>query len=428
MKQADPSRRWKTIYPWIAITVSALFLVYKYILQVSPSVMTNELMQAFHVHATGLGNLSATFFYSYLITQFFVGILLDKYSARYLSAIAILVAAFGAYFFSSADQLWSAEACRLMMGVGAAFATVSYMKVAAMWFRPKQFAFVGGLLATAAMLGAIFGEAPLSLIVDSAGWRESMHMSAILGFVIAGLFIIVIRDRHTTHAFDQRHPPKAIRFKDVLSVMKKPQNWVLTFYSGLAFSPVAVFGGLWGNPFLEEMHHLTRTQSAYMISLIFWGLLFGGPILGLVSGFIGRRKPVMLWCAVIGFFCLTSVIYLPSLPIWVDCILLFIFGFCTGAFMLGFAVGREINPIAMAATVIALVNTGDAIFGGFTEPLVGKLLDMQWHGVMRHGVPYFDVTAYHNAFLLLPIYLAIAAGLVFFVKETYCESLSEKSH
>ena len=83
--------KWRLIYPWIAITVSALFLFYKYILQVSPSIMTNELMRAFHVDGAGLGNLAATFFYTYLVTQLFVGILLDKYSPRYLSAIAIAV-------------------------------------------------------------------------------------------------------------------------------------------------------------------------------------------------------------------------------------------------------------------------------------------------------------------------------------------------
>ena len=104
-KTAIPKKKFRLIYPWIAITVSALFLFYKYILQVSPSIMTNDLMRAFHVDGAGLGNLAATFFYSYLITQLFVGILLDRYSPRYLSAVAVAVAAFGAYLFSKADTL-----------------------------------------------------------------------------------------------------------------------------------------------------------------------------------------------------------------------------------------------------------------------------------------------------------------------------------
>ena len=419
--------KWRLIYPWIAIIVSASFLFYKYILQVSPSIMTNDLMRAFHIDGAGLGNLAATFFYTYLITQLFVGVLLDKYSPRYLSAIAIVIAAAGAYLFSIAHTLLLAETSRMMMGIGAAFATVSYMKVAAMWFRPNQFAFVGGLLATAAMLGAIFGEAPLSLIVDAEGWRQSLFLCSILGFIIAVLFVVVIRDKHTSEAFDHHGPSSRITLKDVWQVLSKGQNWVLTFYSGLAFSPVAVFGGLWGNPFLEQAHHLSRTNAATLVSLVFAGLAIGGPILGLISDFMQNRKKVMLFGVTISLVSLTLVIYLTLLPIWAVVILLFIFGFGTGAFMLGFAVGKEINSVVLAATVIALINTGDAIFGAYTEPLIGKFLDLGWRGRVLHGVHYFSLQDYHHAFLLLPIYLLVAAALVFFVKETHGKETLEQS-
>lgn len=412
-------RRLKRIYPWIAITVSALFLFYKYILQVSPSIMTNDLMRVFHVQGAGLGNLAANFFYSYMVTQLFVGVLLDKYSARYLSAIAITIAACGAYLFAKSDTLLMASISRMMMGVGAAFATVSYMKVAAMWFKPKQFAFVGGLLATAAMLGAIFGEAPLALVVDSEGWRQSLFLVSVLGFIIAILFVVVIRDKHTSEAFDQHGPSAGITMKDVWHVLSKKQNWILTFYSGLAFSPVAVFGGLWGNPFLQEAHHLSLSSTATLTSLIFAGLAIGGPILGFVSDVIRSRKKVMLFGTTLSFICMTVIIYFPEIPIWLLVLLLFLFGFGTGSFMLGFAVGKEINSVSLAATVIALINTGDAIFGAYTEPLIGKFLDMEWTGITVHGAHYFRVYDYQRAFLLLPLYLLVASILVFFIKETF---------
>ncbi len=409
----------RKIYPWIAITISALFLFYKYILQVSPSIMTNPLMRAFHVHGAGLGNLAATFFYSYLITQLFVGVLLDKYSPRYLSAIAIAVAAMGAYLFSTAHTLLFAELSRMMMGIGAAFATVSYMKVAAMWFRPNQFAFVGGLLATAAMLGAVFGEAPLSLVVNLEGWRESLLLCSVIGFVIAVLFVVVIRDKHTNEALTPVNSKQsAIGFKEVWEILSSKQNWLLTFYSGLAFSPVAVFGGLWGNPFLEEAHHLTRTSAATLVSLIFIGLAIGGPVLGLVSDTLRKRRGVMAFGTALSLISLVVVIYINVLPLGVIILFLFLFGFGTGAFMLGFAIGKDINKIALAATVIALINTGDAIFGAISEPLVGHFLDMGWAGQIVKGVHYFSLYDYHQAFLLLPIYLLIALILIFFIKES----------
>ncbi len=39
------------LYPSIVITLSSLFLFYKYLLQVSPSVITDDLMRVFHMRA-----------------------------------------------------------------------------------------------------------------------------------------------------------------------------------------------------------------------------------------------------------------------------------------------------------------------------------------------------------------------------------------
>lgn len=416
LEDANVLSRLNKLYPCVAISIAALFLIYKYILQVYPSIMTNELMRSFHVHAAGLGNLAATFFYAYFVTQLFVGILLDKFSIRFLSATAIFVCGIGAYLFSITDNIWLAAMARAMMGCGTAFATVSYMKIAADWFRPNQFAFIGGLLATAAMAGAVFGEAPLAMVVNHMGWRHSLLICALLGFVIASLFALVMREPKQIHSFFKKHKPR-ISLNDILFIFKNKQNWLLTFYSGLAFSPVAVFGGLWGNPFLEQAHHLSRTQSASFISLVFIGLAFGGPVLGYVSDKLKNRKKVMTFGVLLALVSISSVIYVSMLPLWLTMALLFLFGFGTGAFMLGFAVGKEANKAALAATVIALINSGDAIFGAVTEPMIGKLLDHGWNGVIRNHVPYFSLSDFHYAFLLLPCYLIMALLLLVFIQE-----------
>ena len=118
-------------YPRLVLLMCAGFLFYKYLLQVSPGLMTIELMSTFHINAAGLGNLAACFFYAYLITQLFVGPLLDKFNPRYLTALAILLSAIGALAFSLAHDLLTAAFARGLIGMGAAFATVSYLTMAA---------------------------------------------------------------------------------------------------------------------------------------------------------------------------------------------------------------------------------------------------------------------------------------------------------
>jgi MFS family permease len=404
-------------YPWAVISLSACFLFYKYILQVSPSIMTDDLMRVFHIEGTGLGNLAASFFYSFLLAQLFVGVLLDRYSPRLLTTAALLLCAFGAYTFSQADHLVIAAWARALMGVGAAFATVSYMKMTSVWFKPEQFAFVGGLLASAAMLGAIAGQMPLAFIVNSLGWRTGLALCAILGVVLAVIFYLVVRDK-----VEAKYPAQVtakFSFCDVWDVLTNKQNWLITLYSGLAFSPIDAFAGLWCIPFLKEAYHFTHTRAAFFVSLIFLGLALGSPLLGLLSDRLEQRRRVMLISGCVALVTIFLIIYFHQLPLYLLGSLLFLFGFSTGAFMLGFALGRELNKLSVAATIIALINTGDVIVSAFTEPLIGKLLDEGWNGKIVANIHYFSVTEYRYALTLLPCYILLSIILLIFIRESH---------
>ncbi|MDF2529868.1 MAG: sauU 1 [Gammaproteobacteria bacterium] len=407
------------LYPAMIVVLCAGFLFYKYVLQVSPSIMTHQLMREFQVNGVGLGNLAATFFYAYFITQLFVGVLLDKYSVRLLSSLAILISGLGACLFAETQSLFLAGFYRAMMGFGAAFATVCYLKTTAVWFKPNQFAFISGLLATAAMMGAVFGEAPLSFVVQAYGWRACLMGCGIAGILLAVLFFSVVRDQSFSGSSAASHQAKhGINLQAVCEVLKSKQNWLLTFYSGLSFTPVAVFGGLWGNPFLQESYGISQTHAASLVSLSFIGLAVGSPVLGLVSDRLGKRMQIMFLGNVLALLALAVVIYCPDLSYWMVAALLFIFGFGVSAFMLAFALGKESNSIALAATVIALINSGDGIFGSFSEPLVGKLLDWQWSGKVVAGVHYFSIENYQVALSLLPAYLLLAIILLLFIRDS----------
>jgi MFS family permease len=226
-----------------------------------------------------------------------------------------------------------------------------------------------------------------------------------------------VRNAHQTSLINRSSASKqSISFKDIKAVFSKKQNWLLTAYSGMAFSPIAVFGGLWGNTFIIESYHFSRTTAATLISMCFFGLAVGGPLLGYLSDRLNKRKEVMFYCGLLSLFSITAVIYIPNLPTTILALLLILFGFGTGAFMLGFAIGKEINPIALSATVIALINTGDAVFGAFTEPLVGKLLDQGWQHTIINHVHYYTPHNYKMSFLVIPAYLVSATFLTLFIK------------
>ncbi|WP_131782926.1 MFS transporter [Legionella gresilensis] len=401
-------------YPILVITLAAGFLFYKYILQVFPSIITADLMQQFNLSGAGLGGLAATFYYTYMIMQLFVGILLDKYSTRWFTTLAVFSAAVGVLIFSQSQTILIASLARGLMGVGVAFATVAYMKLAAIWFEPRQYAFISGLLATAAMAGAVFGQAPLAWLIANFGWRHCLLLVGIVGLFLAGLFSFIVRDK-------QAHPiarnKNNITFKDIKQALGNKQNWLLTFYSGLAFSPIAVFGGLWGNPFLEQAYHLSKTQAASMISCVFIGLGLGSPILGFLSDRLNNRREVMFFSTLLSCVAITIVLFSSYLSYAILILLLFLFGFGLGAFMLVFAIAKDTNPLALTATIAAMLNTSDAILDAITEPFIGKLLDLTWDGKMVNGIHVFSLSSYRIALTVLPIYLIVGAILLIWLKK-----------
>lgn len=400
-------------YPWLIISLSASFLFYKYVLQVSPGIMSDDLMRAFSINGAQFGNLAAVYFYGYLLVQIFAGPLLDKFGARKMTPLAIATCALGALFFSQAHTLTAAISARILMGMGVGFATVNYMKMAADYFHPRQFAFIAGLLATAVMLGAVFGETPLVVVLEKMGWRNMLLGVSLLGFIIAILFFVIAREKKSYNTPKIELPTQ----KNIINILKKPQNWILTLYSGFAFSPVAVLGGLWGNPFLCAAYPISLEEASFLLSFIFIGFGFGGPILGFFSDHIRNRRKIMQVAALVSMFSLVILFYWPGLSIWAIGFLMFMIGFCTGAFMLAFALAKEANVLLMTATVVAMINTGSDIIGALTEPLVGKFLDLHWSGELVNGARHFSLSDYHQAFLILPLYVLFAWISLFFIHE-----------
>lgn len=420
MRSMKKDNHWfHTIYPWVVWLIAASFFFYKYLIQVSPSVMTSDLMKAFHVNGVGLGNLSAFYFYAYLIMQIPVGIMLDRFSPRIITTGAIFLCSLSIFAFSQTETLWMACLSRALMGVGASFAAVSCFKLASIWFAPKRFALVSGMFMTAAMLGAVGGQMPLSVLVENLGWRTALELVSLAGIILCGIYFLAVRDKEGKHNLP--HVTQKVSHS-LTSIISNKQTWFLSLFSGLAFAPVSVFGGLWGVPFLEIAYNLPRADAALAISSIFIGFAVGAPLLGWFSDYMERRKPILFFGTFLAFLCLTIVIYTSghSLPMLMG--LLFFFGFGTSGFFTSFAMIREVFPLTLAATVLGIMNTFDSVCEALYEPLVGLMLDLTWDGKEINGIHQFSLSAYHISLIVLPISLLLALTTLYFIQETYCKT------
>lgn len=385
--------------------------------------MPQQLMDTFHLQGLGLGVLSGVYFWTYLIVPLFVGVALDHYGSRWLTTAAIFCCALGVIIFAQAEHLNTAIWGRALTGVGVSFASITYFKLAAVWFSKKYYALLTALLVAAGMIGAVCGQMPLAWLVSQIGWRESLVNVGWLGVILALFFLLIVRDKPSSNikktqkdAMTQTTKDQHL-WRDILIIIKSKQNWLLTGYSGLAFAPIVIFCGLWGNPFLQKAYHLDKLVAPSLISLVFVGLAIACPLFALFVDRIQNRCAFMFYSTLISALSISLVIYAHPMPIWLLSILLFLFGFSLGAFPIVFVIGKESNPLYLAGTATSLINASDAFLDAITEPAVGKLLDIFSNSTSTtHD---FSLSAYHIALAILPLYQITGAFLLRWVKDEH---------
>jgi MFS family permease len=403
---------------WLIWGLGAMVFALSYFPRVAPSVMQPFLMHDFHIGGYGFGTLTAFFLYAYVPMQVPVGMLVDKFGARVLLYVMTLLAGIGCVVFASAHQIHYAQLGRFLTGFGASFGFVGAMKLAKEWFSSDHLGLLAGLTQALGMLGAALGEAPVSLSVHAWGWRPTMFMMAGMLFVLAVFVFIFVRDRVSSTVNDERVFNPIGFFEGLGIVLKNPQSWLNACYLGLAYAPTMAFAEAWGVSFLKQAYTLSDSMAAMAVGFVFVGWAIGGPLMGILSDKLKRRKSPMILSSLVAAILLSIVIFSSHLPATLLCVLLFFYGFSNTGVGVAYAVSGEINRNEVAGTSIAFANMASIVIGMILEPVVGYLLD---HGEKVHGSYQYTTSSYHMALLVLPLGLLLSVLFACFVRETGCQ-------
>ncbi len=397
--------------------VVSFFLFFEMGVQVSPSVMAPHLMHDLGIGVFGLGIMSGLYFYTYAAMQIPSGLLFDKFNPRVIITLSVLACAVGTLLFGLSPNVYIASLARLFMGLGSAFAFVSVLVVTADLFPSKYFATITGITQMLAAFGAMAGQMPVSLVVASIGWRNTMFSLAIIGGILALMIWNILRyKRHENHP-NHVAPNTSIR-KMLKEILHNKQTWMLAIYACLLWAPMSGFASLWGVPFLANVYHLSQHTAAFLCSLMWLGLAFASPFLGMMSTGMARRKLPLAISALVGAIAFGGILT-GELSLWLVGALLFISGMACSGQALSFSLVTENNSKTRRATAIAVNNMAVVMSGAVFQPLIGKLL--QWGNGSIYSSHTFSIALF-SVFLAYIIAFLIAG---FFIKETYCREYQE---
>ncbi len=410
---------------------AALYLIGFY-QRVAPAVMTGELSRDFGLGAAALGNLSALYFYSYVAMQIPTGILADRWGPRKLLAAGAFTAALGSIIFAFSRDIAMAGFGRLLIGGSVAVAFVGMLKVASVWFAPRQFALATGLALFVGIVGAVLAGVPLRMLVTIFGWRPVMAFSSAITFLAGVAIWIVVRDDPREKGFksygyghgeDGTTASRMGIFEGIKEVLKYRNTWLLILAPGGIVGCVLTFSGLWGIPFLTTHYGMSTTSAAGLTSTLLVAWAVGGPVFGAFSDRFGKRKPLYLISSFFVVLCWGVIILIPGLPIPILTIALIVAGASSGGMIIGFAFGKESVPAHLAGTVSGVINMGVMVGPMILQPLVGLLLDLGYKGGGVDGIRVYEWEAYRTGFSLMLGWAVLSFIILFFSKETNCRQM-----
>jgi sugar phosphate permease len=423
LKVNTPSIFWSGCFIW---SLAALFYFFDNLLNVSVGAMKPELSQAFYLSAAELGILSSCYLWPYAVMQIPAGLLMDSVGPRRVLTVASIFCAVGAWLFGVADSLLIACTGRACIGIGASFAVVGCSKIASVWFPPRRFALFMGLMVAVGMLGAAFGLATVSKIIQAFGWRESMYGGAMISVSLTVILWLIVRDKPGRLDGDNENVPEKIKqvpiMQGLVEVISCKQAWLVAIYAGLMFVPTLAFGGLWGIPFLVEGHGFSQGSAGIVVSLVFVGWIFGGPIYGWISDHMGRRIPPMYFSSAATLLISVIIIYLNNLSFIMISVLMFLLGSFSSGLIIAFAVTREKNRPEISGTAIGFINMLNTFSVALFQGVIGKVLDWTARDVVvSEAEKMFSLEDYRFALLSIPVCLVISLVMLVPIKETYCK-------
>jgi len=357
-------RRWLVF----GIACSLFFLSQFY--RVSNAVIAPQLLNDLSVDTRGLGLISASFFYAFALTQIPISLLLDKVGPRSMMTTLSAVGIFGAVIFSWADSLAFGVAGRVLLGIGMACNLMGTYKLLTLWFSPKTFATLAGIVVALGTAGNMVATTPLVVLVDQMGWRASFQFIAVLNLILTLLFYVIVRDRPSGNIADS--PAATMNIQQSLANLRilfaQKDYWIISLATFARYGIFAAFQALWAGPYLMEVMGYSALTTGNLIFLLTVGMILGAPCWGTVSDRVFNTRK---WVIVAGSISiLLTMIILALIPPGTSVSVLSPLFFCLGFFnatgLLMYPHIKELVPSEMSGAAMTGINfftmIGPAVF------------------------------------------------------------------
>ena len=348
-----------------------------------------------------------------------VGLLIDKIGLKKSLVIGSGICALASFAFAYSSTFWLAIVSRAFMGLGASFGFLSLLVAVNDWMPHRHNALFIGLSQFIGTMGPMFGAGPLESLVTSEhiAWQLIFKILGFIGIALFFMIVFFVENKHeTAEKYLVLRRPESIK-RSLLKLFSRAQAWYIALFSASVYLIIEYLSENEGRVFIS-LKGFSENFSSYMITIAWLGYALGCPLLGFLSDYTERRKPVLVASALMSVTSMLLIIFSTTK-----------YSLITGFFMLGLAASGQTVGFAIIAEQfkkqfigigLALNNAMIMILSSINAPLIGWIIDRS------RGEASFGLHTYCTAFSVLVIISVISLVVsFFFIKETFCKSAVE---
>lgn len=307
-----------------------------------------------------LGAISGTLFFSFAVMQIPVGILVDRFGARWTIAGFQVLALAGPLVVSQAQNARDLIIGAALMGVGAGANLMAPLVAYARWFPPARYAtLVAITIGVGGGLGQVIASSPLARFAEAYGWRATYIAISVLVAIVASIAVALVRDDPPGVERRIEGAPDTLggAIRGMSEVLSTANIWRMAGASALGATLMFAFRTMWAGPYLAEIHGLDTVARGDALLLITLAMLAGTLLYGPLDRHFDRRKAIVMTglTATVTIFALLAI--LPAPPTWLALSLLVILG-AVGTFdVVLLAHERALFPHRLAGRGLTTINT-----------------------------------------------------------------------
>lgn len=352
---------------WLSAT---LFFAYQFILRVMPNVMLDDIITKFQITPGLVGHIAGFYYIAYTLMHIPVGILLDHLGPKRIIPLCAILTVAGILPLVYSDSWVLLMLGRILVGGASSAGVLGVFKVIRMFYPAEKFTFMFGISVMLGLLGAIYGGQPLTYIMTQVGWNNTINILAVAGVIIAAITYFSISHEQEKVI----HEP----ILDDLKLLFSHKRWlVISILGGLMIGPLEGFADGWASTyFLAYDPLLTKEMATFLPSLIFLGMAFGSPVIGLLASKTGAYYAILTSCSVAMLGSFILLLYF-NLSITALIIILIIAGVACSYQNLIIYLASTFVPVGVSGITASCANMIMMVFGYFFHVIISSFISSE---------------------------------------------------